>query len=274
MQIVPAVESPVRAAGPIVWDADFPTTMVEQRGSVEIYYQTAMGNDVCKRLCAAMSAVTEPLYQRMTTMFRATNKPKMKLVITSLSKNHDGTGGGYHLTSAGTTLFTDVKIDRAARPLRYDPAFTAFVFVAEAVQPIAFYNAPGFSDDYDQGEALSRVLANVIMPGQLGPYGTVVKWLNNGRPNFLNQRTNRYVGVTIGCCSALLYFMNREMKIPWEVIISGGKGGPPGATMRDIFKKATGSSLDPYALMMKTVNAKYKPGIALPDTPENENLFD
>src|SRR5256885_1454497 len=118
IQILPDdIDAPVmRAMPPIdlnrIWEAPWPTEMVEKSGQVGIYYQAAMKNDATLNLCKALSVLSELHYKRIAGYMRATNPVKLGLIVASLSPNHDGTGGGYHLTSAGTNCFCDVKMDK------------------------------------------------------------------------------------------------------------------------------------------------------------------
>jgi hypothetical protein len=278
IQILPDdIDAPVMRATPSpsvidtnrIWEAPWPTEMLEKSGQVGVYYQAAMKNEATLNLCRALSVLSELHYKRIAGYMRATNPVKLGLIVASLSQHHDGSGGGYHLTSSGTNCFCDVKLDKVHR--RYDPAFTSFIFVAESTQPMAYFNAPSFSDDFDQGEALSRVMAITIMPGQLGPYGVVVKWLNSkSRPDYSNQRTDLYTGGPIGYSMVQLFWMRNKLGIPWERIIAGGK--QPGLTMEQIYHAVTGQS-GVFKRMMVDINKTYPPGKVLEDTEANETIF-
>ena len=276
IRIIESMDTPALAAAPVpifdpdkVYEAPWPTDMIEKSGNVEVYYQRAMKNDATLAVCRALSLTSELHYKRLMGYFKGRIPEATKLVVASLSPHHDGMGGGYHLTAAGSTCFCDVKLDTTRK--RYDPAFTSFIFCAEVTQPFAYYNTIGWSDDYDNGEGLSRVMAITLMPGQLGPYGVVVKWLNNGRPDWTKQITGQYLGRSIGCAMAYLFWARNKKKIPWEVLIGAGKN-MPNCTLEDMWRKL-GQPAGLYGQMMKDIDKAYPPGKTLEDTEANEVIF-
>lgn len=255
--------------------ADYPYKVVGQTPHVAVAIHPGMiagpaahyGLDLVKEM---MSCV-ETYYMRFKTQFGFDqwDVPRLTLVISPMSKNHGGVGG-YHYP-ADFRIYSDVLMSDDKKS--YNGLFTRFVFCCELLEMFTEYNPNinSWNSDCDSCEALSRVVASSMVPGQLRDGGwhfeTSPSWLNSNRPNYLSQETVNYNALTIGCNVCALYWMHTKLGIPFAKIIQSGA-----SKMEDVFKKATGLS-GCYNRMIVDVNKKFPAGHIVDYTDANDNVW-
>ncbi len=181
------------------------------------------------------------------------------LVVTS------GNQGASHATCAATTLMIGAHSGA--------PAFMRSLVIAEEeVFEAAF--AHGWNCGFSNGEGLSCVLANDMVPG-VEPQGFVSppEWLDKPsditgilREDWVRKTdktdTNYF---SIGCSVLFLNWMRFQLKFTWDQIIAAGA-----ATLAETYKNLTGKN-DGWASFKALIDARFPPG--KPSHVKTDNLF-
>jgi hypothetical protein len=171
------------------------------------------------------------------------------LIVTS------GSQGASHATCAATTL----SIGAHSGPL----AFMRSLVIAEEDEVFEATFGHGWNCGFSNGEGLSRVLANDMVPG-VEPQGFVSApvWLDDPsdvsgirREDWVNNTdstdTNYF---SIGCSVLFLNWLRFQLNFAWTQIISAGA-----PTLAGTYENLTGKN-DGWATFKALIDAKYPPG--------------
>jgi hypothetical protein len=179
------------------------------------------------------------------------------LVVTS------GSQGASHATCPATTLM----IGAHSGP----PGFMRSLVIAEEDEVFEANYDHGWNCGYSNGEGLSRVLANDMVPG-VEPQGFVSPpvWLdgpsNTGilREDWVSKTdhtdTNYF---SIGCSVLFLNWMRFQLKHAWNQIIAAGA-----PTLAETYKNLTGKN-NGWAAFKTLIDARFPPGTPSHVTTDN-----
>jgi hypothetical protein len=144
-------------------------------------------------------------------------------------------------------------------------------------EPRSFFSG---ADEGSKGEGLSRFLAYVwlsLLPNYPLKYSSpfndffvVGKWLNGGRPNFVdNNPDDNNPDPTTGCTTAFLHYLAWQLGYPPEKIIANG-----GSTLSDVYGNLTGRN-DAWQSFISLVNTFYPAAITYGTAvnPVNDAIF-
>lgn len=172
-----------------------------------------------------------------------------QLIVTS------GGQGASHATCAATAL----SIGARSGPL----PFMRSLAIAEEDEVFEASFGRGWNCGFSNGEGLSRVLANDMVPG-VEPQGFVSPpvWLDGPsdisgvlREDWVNKTdqtdTNYF---SIGCSVLFLNWLRFQLKYPWDQIIKAGA-----ATLGQAYKNLTGKD-DGWVTFNASMNARFPPG--------------
>ena len=132
----------------------------------------------------------------------------------------------------------------------------------------------GWNCGYSNGEGLSRVLANDMVPGvEPWDFVSAPDWLDGApkktrvnREDWINKTdkidTNYF---SIGCSVLFLNWMRFQLQHPWQRIIAAGA-----PTLAGTYKNLTGKN-DGWAAFKTLIDAKYPPG--KPSRLKKDNPF-
>ena len=123
-----------------------------------------------------------------------------------------------------------------------------------------FSNAQGAGWDCgaSNGEGLSRVLATLMYPAELGRFTTAARWLdstNPARPDLVNTNdpTDRNF-VSTGCTVLFLNYLNGQLNYSWKDIVAAGA-----PTLAETYQKLTGAT-DGWEQFSQLIDANFPPG--------------
>jgi hypothetical protein len=171
------------------------------------------------------------------------------LIVTS------GSQGASHATCAATAL----SIGARSGPL----SFMRSLVIAEEDEVFEANFGHGWDCGYSNGEGLSRVLANDMVPG-VEPQGFVSPpvWLDGPsdisgalRENWVDNTdhtdTNYF---SIGCSVLFLNWLRFQLHFPWPQIIAAG-----GPTLAQTYRNLAGKN-DGWVTFKALVDARFPPG--------------
>jgi len=172
-----------------------------------------------------------------------------QLIVTS------GSQGASHATCAATAL----SIGAHSGPL----GFMRSLVIAEEDEVFEATFGHGWNCGYSNGEGLSRVLANDMVPG-VEPQGFVSPpvWLDESsditgvsREDWVSKTdktdTNYF---SIGCSVLFLNWLRFQLKFTWTQIIAAGA-----PTLAGTYQKLTGKN-DGWVTFNALIDAKFPPG--------------
>jgi hypothetical protein len=247
---------------------DRPAAKVGSSAHVDVWVQSGMG-DPGTAVGKLLVKGAEIHYGRVADFFRAAVRPRVNLIVCSLSRTHTGLGGGYHYEGLWD-VYVDVQL--VPRTLRYRWDFSSAVFVAELCELFAERQGMGWSGEWSHGEGLSRFVAASVVPKTLDAYETTPVWWNGGAPDFVGRNSTEYRGSTIGCSVCFLYYLRWMLGFKPDRIIAAGQTGP-NPTLEAVFRKLTGRQ-GGYAEMMVALRKRYPAGTVIPKGIASDNLFD
>ncbi|HEY6391832.1 MAG TPA: hypothetical protein VIX89_11175 [Bryobacteraceae bacterium] len=155
-------------------------------------------------------------FQTLRNVFSGTTPPDLPFQIRLTTDNT----GAEHATCAATELF--IGANSGDGPV--DLAFMRQLVIAEEDEVFMEAFGRGWNCGFSNGEGLSRVLANDMVPGAEPPnFISSNTWLNDGRPNWVDnteQDDTKYP--SIGCSVLFLNWLRFQLKYPWQQIIAAG----------------------------------------------------
>jgi hypothetical protein len=205
---------------------DYPSTPVGQTDHVQLLCANSLGQagiDLGNRLLQQMEADAVNC-ARLFGM----DVPSYTVFIAPLSQGNDGTGGAYHYGCQDTLIYADAD---------YTGDKTAALFLAEAVEVMEAQQNSGWDCGASAGEGLSRAVAELLHPGVLDAYSTAGAWLDNGRPNYVDESLPSDLDEMGNGCSVLFLFWLAALGYAWEDIIAAG-----GTTLSQMYETLTGET--------------------------------
>ena len=187
---------------------DFPATHRGSTTHFHIYYDPALGQ-AGAAVADGVLAVCDRDYDKISAIFGGLSAGPFSLILAS------NPGGAYHHGCAATDLYCDTRLSPP------DPAFSSFLNVAEFVEVFSAVQGKGWDCGQANGEGLSRVLATMLYPAELGRFATAAAWLDSPRANFVdnNGRTDTDP-IANGCAVLFLNYMARQLNFTWNQIIA------------------------------------------------------
>jgi hypothetical protein len=177
-----------------------------------------------------------------------------------------GSGGASHATCADTSMFCDAFTGTDADLVRS-------LVVAEADEVFMDNQGAGWNCGFNNGEALSRVLAAEIYPAELTPPGTGVTfasgeaYLESNRDDFVDQNDETDQNFeSIGCGTLFINWLRFQLGFSLGQIVQGG-----GATLADTYQNLTGRT-DGFQVFSDLLAANFPPGSG-PYGLTNDNPF-
>jgi len=168
-------------------------------------------------------------FQTLRDVFSGTKPPGLPFQIRLTTES----GGAMHATCAATELF--IGANSGGGPL--DLAFMRQLVIAEEDEVFMQAFGRGWNCGFSNGEGLSRVLANDMVPGAEPPdFLSSNTWLNRGRPNWVDhteQDDTQYP--SIGCSVLFLNWLRFQLKYTWQQIIAAGAD-----TLAQVYSNLTG----------------------------------
>jgi hypothetical protein len=159
----------------------------------------------------------------------------IQVVVAPLDASGNGGGGAYHATCASVTLYCDVKWLPA---LNTD--YTRLLVIAEEVEVFQAAQGTGWNCGANNGEGLSRVLAEVMYPnGIISWMYSAPTWLDSPtRPDYITitDHTDRNY-VSTGCSVLFLYYLHVQLGFSWAQIVQSS-----GSTLEATYQTLTGKT--------------------------------
>lgn len=170
-------------------------------------------------------------------------------------------GGAMHATCAATELF--IGANSGGGPA--DLAFMRQLVIAEEDEVFMEAFGRGWNCGFSNGEGLSRVLANDMVPGAEPP-GFISSniWLNGGRPDWVNnteQDDRKYP--SIGCSCLFLNWLRFQLNHTWQQIIAAGAD-----TLAQTYTNLTGQQ-DGFGRFKALMDKKFPPSHKTALTTDN-----
>jgi hypothetical protein len=226
-----------------------------------VFYAASLG-DNGPALADAVLATCESDYARLQTWFG-------NIAIANLPFNvfiKPGSGGASHATCADTSMFCDAFTGTDADLVRS-------LVVAEADEVFMDNQGAGWNCGFNNGEALSRVLAAEIYPAELTPPGTGVtfasaeNYLEGNRDNFVDQNDPTDQNFeSIGCGTLFINWLRFQLGFGLDQIVQNG-----GPTLAATYQNLTGQT-DGFQRFSDLLAANFPPG-AGPYGLTNDNPF-
>ncbi len=185
---------------------DFPTRLVGKTpdGNVTLYVDPALGKRG-ETLAREVLARAETSYAHSRAYFNLAAEP-VNVIIAPVGNATDGSGGAYHYGCSFTTG-GDIYCDAAFG----NPTLTSGLFVAELTESFMGAQGKGWDCGGSNGEALSRLLAELESggpDGALAGFSTGPMWDQAGRPNWIDAtEPTDQDGESVGCGVVYLYWM-------------------------------------------------------------------
>jgi hypothetical protein len=195
-----------RLAAPAAGAFDFPTTRagVTADNVMVVYYDPSLGQpgaDLAQQVLASGSQT----YAACQAFFGVPGQP-VNVIIAALNNATDGSAGAYHYGCSfdgGGDLYCDAAFG--------NPQMEIGLVVAELTESFMGTQLKGWDCGGSNGEALSRVLAELLSggpDGSLVAYATGPAWDQAGRPNWIDAtETTDQDSVSTGCGVVYLYWM-------------------------------------------------------------------
>ena len=233
---------------------DHPTTNLRKHASQTAHFQVSVDAALGATGAAIADAILttcEQDFATLQTYFGGIIPASLPfhVIVTS------GSQGASHATCAATAL----SIGAHSGPL----PFMRSLVIAEEDEVFEASFGHGWDCGFSNGEGLSRVLANDMVPGA-EPQGFVSPpvWLDGPsdisgvlREDWISKTdqtdTNYF---SIGCSVLFLNWMRFQLKFPWKQIIQGGA-----ATLGQTYSNVTGKN-DGWATFKALMDAKFPPG--------------
>jgi hypothetical protein len=250
--------SPQEAAAAV---ADETYTQQGATANFVVFYAASLG-DNGPSLADAVLATCERDYAQLQTWFG-------NIAIANLPFNvfiKPGSGGASHATCADTSMFCDAFTGTDADLVRS-------LVVAEADEVFMDNQGAGWNCGFNNGEALSRVLAAEIYPAELTPPGTGATfasaefYLEGNRDDFVDQNDETDQNFeSIGCGTLFINWLRFQLGFSLDQIVQNG-----GPTLAATYQNLTGQT-DGFQRFSDLLAANFPPG-AGPYGLTNDNPF-
>jgi hypothetical protein len=210
---------------------DYAVTKIGTEGVIAVYAADALG-ELGKALALdCLAKIAQPA-ALMWSFFNVANPPATNMLIVPLSHGGDGSGGAYHYSCAGTDLYCDADV--------LDPNGTdrtMALYIAELSEVGQDLIGNGWDCGASNGEGLSRMHAEAVLPGVLDDFSTAAAWLDGPRTNWIDQTDPTDQNpVSTGCAVLFLWWLNHMgFTIP-SITVAGG------STLAALYKTLTGES--------------------------------
>ena len=238
VEIPPETMDVVRDGGPYT-----------HRGSTahfSVSYENVLGT-AGRNLADAVLATCEAEYFRLQGYFGGIAPPGLPFDILIVT----GVGGAYHANCAATELHCGASATTSADTIR-------MLVVAEEEE--VFEQAyTGWGCGKSHGEALSRVMAEIMHPDALDGFATAASWLDGGRPDWIGstENTDRNY-ISIGAGTLFLFYLRYQLGLSWAKIVKAGRGQ---STLAQVYKRLTGRTTA-YADFKAFADRHWAPGTA------------
>jgi hypothetical protein len=185
---------------------DYPTELVGSTpdGKVTLYYDPQLGAPG-KDLAEKVFAMAEKTFADCQNFFGIAGQP-VNVIIAPLNHATDGSAGAYHAGCSfnpGGDLYCDAAFG--------NPVMTNGLVVAELTECFMGAQNKGWDCGGSNGEALSRLLAEIESGGPAGAlaaYATGPAWDHARRPNWIDATESTDTdAVSTGCGIVYLYWM-------------------------------------------------------------------
>jgi hypothetical protein len=203
---------------------DFPTTLVgvTPDNLMTVYYDPSLGQPGAD-LAQQVLAQGQQAYGDCQAFFGVAGQP-VNVIIAALNDLTDGTAGAYHYGCSfnpGGDLYCDAAFG--------NPQMEIGLVVAELTESFMGAQGKGWDCGGSNGEALSRVLAELLSggpDGSLAGYATGPAWDQSGQPNWIDAtESTDQDSVSTGCGVVYLYWMLSRGFTPAQVTQAGCPDG-------------------------------------------------
>jgi hypothetical protein len=158
---------------------------------------------------------------------------KFTLVLCPLSEVLDGSGGAYYYRGKSDVFY----VDAAVYP-NTDCYRSLALFISQAAEFYQSLQGSGWHPDGSNGEALSRVIAEVFYPYALDGFETVSSWLDSDRVNWIDVTNDTdSCDQSNGCGVLFIYWLNKVLGFSLSDICRDG-----GSTLGETYYKLTGKT--------------------------------
>jgi hypothetical protein len=125
-----------------------------------------------------------------------------------------GAGGASNNLLNGITCFCNTNTDPAGLPA---------LVVAEEAEIFMALQGKGWIANWSNGEALSRVSAQILYPSRAWLFSTGQSWLNSARQDWVDnvEHTDQDF-LSIGCGALFLNYLAYQLNFQWPAIIAAG----------------------------------------------------
>jgi hypothetical protein len=256
---LPKVFTPLkpRAAVSPIGRGDFPNAVLQgSTANFIVYYDPPLGASG-QTIAKGVLASCEADYSKIKSIFGGITPPNLpfNVIIASLPN-----GGAYHYGCSAVDIYCDVTLTPAV-----DPKFTEFLNMAEVVEVFEAAQGAGWNCAASNGEGLSRVLATLLYPSELGGFTTAADWLDGTRPDFVNNTdpTDRN-SISNGCSVLFLNYLQTQLGHSWNDIVKGA-----GSTLTKTYAAVTADNKDPFPAFKALLASKFPPGTSSGLTTDN-----
>jgi len=145
-----------------------------------------------------------------------------------------------------------------------DPLGLPSLIVAEEAEIFMVAQNKGWIAGWSNGEALSRVSAQILYPSRAWLWSTGDSWLNGGRADWVDnvEHTDQDY-VSIGCGSLFLNYLAYQLNLEWPAIFQAGA-----PTNNTLAETATLLGVaNPWQGFINLITANFPPNSSLPAEP-------
>jgi hypothetical protein len=197
-----------------------------------------------------LAKYVEHSYATLTKWFRTETPTKLRVILSPLSLESDGSGGAYHHSCDDPILYIDAAFSKP------DPCdFCMGLWVALAADVFMTAQDKGFNCGNSFGEGLSRAVAEVLHPNVLDGYATAARWLDGDRGNYIDQVCHVDIDDQANGCNVLFLFWLRASGYSWQKICRHGA-----VTPAELYNKLTGK-LDAFRFFDEACQSNWPRGI-------------
>jgi hypothetical protein len=216
---------------------DYPTQLVGTTpdGNVTVYYDPALGQPGAD-LAQQILDLAPTTYANCQAFFNVPGQP-INVILAPLSGANDGSGGAFHYGcnfNPGGDLYEDAAFG--------NPQRTNGLVVAELTESFMGAQNMGWDCGGSNGEALSRVLAELLSggpDGALADFATGPTWYQSQQPNYIDATDpTDQNAVSTGCGVVYLYWMISNGYTAAQIT----QAGCPDGTLASNYLALTGSA--------------------------------
>jgi hypothetical protein len=228
---------------------DYPVQLVGTTpdGNVTVYYDPMLGLPAATVAQQVLNSAAQT-YASSQAFFNVPGQP-VNVIFAALNGATDGTGGAYHYGcnfNPGGDLYCDVAYG--------NPQLSTGLVVAELTECFMGAQNKGWDCGASNGEALSRVLAELLSGGARGALAAFASgpvWDQAGRPDWIDatEPTDQDL-ISTGCGVVYLYWMISKGLTAAQIT----QAGCPLGTLASNYSALTGSATA-WADFIGAVNA-------------------